>query len=267
MSAPVLVRYRRRPLRRTRRSRGRLLLSAAFALAALAVSCQTLSCLADRITAPGSFPVRALRIDGTLRYVTRREIADVVGVLAGGRNLATLDVGRVHNALLHLPWIAQVAVARQMPGTLIVAVAEHVPAAYWNDRGLFDAHMGTVFYPALEDFDRSLVRLRGSHDELAPEIYDYAVRFRAILSRAQLQMVQVELDAIRAFRIVLDSGVVLVLGRDDDHGSVLTRLQRFVDAYLKVRLNFDNIAYIDLRYDAGFAVGSRSGSQAGGERE
>lgn len=267
MSAPVLVRYRRRTLHRTRRSRGRLLLSAVFALAALGVSCRTASCLHAQITAPGAFPVRALKIDGTLTHVTRREIADVVGVMAGGRNLTTLDVARVHNALLNMPWIAQVSIARRMPDTLIVEVSEHVPAAFWNDRGLFDARTGTVFYPGLEDFDGRLVRLRGSQDDLAPEIYDYAVRFRAILSQARMQMVQVELDAIRAFRIVLDSGVVLVLGRDDDQHTVLTRLQRFVDAYIKVRLNFDNIAYIDLRYDAGFAVGSRSGGQAGGEQE
>lgn len=260
-SLTMNVPQRPRPVRRKKRSRGVYLLSMLFLAAVLGASYETYEFLKHEIVQDESFPVRAVNIDGALVHVSKKEIADLVGVMAGERNLATLDVGKIHNALLHLPWVDKVSIVKKMPDTLYVAVVEHTPAAFWNDKGLYDAKSRSVFYPNLTDFDQSLVRLVGAHDELAPEVYDYAVQFLAILRKANLQMVQVELDSIRAYRILLENGVTLVLGRDDDSHVILSRLKRFVDVQLKERFNFNDISYVDLRYDAGFAVGYKDGSQ------
>lgn len=48
----------------------------------------------------------------------------------------------------------------------------------------------------------------------------------------------------------LDKGPVLILGR----GDVVARLQRFIDVYPLLD-EHERIAYLDLRYDTGIAVG------------
>lgn len=33
----------------------------------------------------------------------------------------------------------------KMPDTIVLSVIEHVPAAYWNDNGIYDARTKSIF--------------------------------------------------------------------------------------------------------------------------
>ena len=145
-----------------------------------------------------------------------------------------------------------------MPDTLVISLIEHVPAAYWNDNGLYDAAAQQVFYPDLARFNEPLVRLSAPHDELAPEVYAQAVIFTRALARYGLQMRAVMLDNIRCLRITLVNGTVLILGRDNEHALAAARLQRFLQAMDSAGLDLSALAYVDLRYDSGFAVRART---------
>lgn len=236
-------------------SRGRYLLSALFLLIVIILSFSLYDYFKDQIVKDSSFPTRAVQIKGKLVHVTKKEIADVIGLLAGNENIATLDLNKVHNALLQIAWVDKVFVQKQLPDTIVVTVKEHVASALWCNDGLYDATAKQVFYPNMNNFKQSLVRLSATHDDLAPEVYNHAVSFLPLLRSANLQMIALELDSIRTLRLTLSNKVVIVLGRDDDNGLVLRRLNNFLAVYKAGKFNFDNVNYVDLRYDVGFAVG------------
>ena len=142
-----------------------------------------------------------------------------------------------------------------MPDTLIISVVEHVPAAYWNDNGLYDAKAQTVFYPNLKNFREPLVKLGAFRDNLAPEVYKNAVAFIKAMEGSRFQMVQLYLDKVRCYTLTLQNGTRLILGRQPHE--ILQRLERFLESFDKTGLKINDIEYVDLRYDVGFAVGAR----------
>ena len=87
-----------------------------------------------------------------------------------------------------------------------------------------------------------------------PSIPEACRVFIKELKRAPLQLVAVNLDNIRCYHVILSNGTELVLGRNNDNDIILRRLRRFVDVYRQTQMNLDEINYVDLRYDVGFAV-------------
>ena len=201
-----------------------------------------------------ALPVRAVKIDGVFKQLTKKQIADVTGRVCAGQNIATLDLNVLKQTLLKEPWIAQVAIQKKMPDTLLLSVIEHVPAAYWNDEGLYDAKTKSIFYPDLSKFNQPLVKLGAFSDDFCQEVYESAVA----MSNSRYQMVALYLDNVRSYTLTLDNGTLLILGRGQQ--KALTRLKRFLEAFGHSGLNIDDVEYVDLRYDVGFAVGKKSQS-------
>ncbi|MBO8415092.1 MAG: FtsQ-type POTRA domain-containing protein [Proteobacteria bacterium] len=242
-------------------SRGRFAAGLIFCLAVISFVIFIDLKLKDLLFRDDLLPVRAVVVDGALKQLEPKEIADIAGRLCAGHNIAALDTRPLQRALLQLPWTARVLVRKRMPDTLVISVVEHVPAAYWNTSGLYDARMQQVFYPDLQRFSEPLVRLSAERDNLAPEVYNKAVHFMRALSAYNLQMTEVSLDNIRCFRIRLAGGTVLILGRDNERQVVQSRLQRFLKAQRAGSFNLNEAEYVDLRYDVGFAVKKRSQEQ------
>ena len=205
-----------------------------------------------------ALPVRAVKIDGVFKQLTKKQIADVTGRVCAGQNIATLDLNVLKQTLLKEPWIAQVAIQKKMPDTLLLSVIEHVPAAYWNDEGLYDAKTKSIFYPDLSKFNQPLVKLGAFSDDFCQEVYESAVLFIRAMSNSRYQMVALYLDNVRSYTLTLDNGTLLILGRGQQ--KALTRLKRFLGALSHSGLNIDDVEYVDLRYDVGFAVGKKSQS-------
>ncbi len=242
-------------------SRGRFIAGLCFCLLSCMLTVFLDLRLKDALFSDRNLPVRAVVIDGALMRIDKKEVAALAGRLCAGRNLAALDLHILRQALLQLPWVARAQVKKQMPDRLVISLIEHVPAAYWNENGLYDARARQVFYPDLSRFSEPLVRLRAPHDSLAPEVYTKAVLFMRELKRADLQMSEVLLDNIRCFRIKLLNGTTLILGRDNDGQIALARLKRFLAAIRGSGFDLQAAEYVDLRYDIGFAVKERAKEQ------
>jgi cell division protein FtsQ len=81
------------------------------------------------------------------------------------------------------------------------------------------------------------------------------------LTEAGMRLTRLTLDARGAWELTLDNGVTLRLGREH----IDERFERFMRAAARiVAARAVEIAYVDLRYANGFAVGWRAG--AGGAR-
>lgn len=196
-------------------------------------------------------PVRVLDMEGRFQRVTKLEIlAATKPALEQG--LLSLDLDEIRRRIAAIDWVDAVMLQRVWPDTLKVTFEEHRAAAKWGNRGLLNTR-GELFAQDVRHEYRELPRLdgpEGSHRRVAA-LY-LAVRDR--LSRANLMLESVRMDDRGSFSMTLASGVTVRIGRDDIAG----RIDRFFGiAVESLAADLDRVAYIDMRYPNGFAVGWR----------
>ncbi len=199
-------------------------------------------------------PIFALREVVVTTPLTRANPAHVEAVirdeLAG--TLLTLDLARSRAALARVPWVRSVALRRQAPARLEIAIEEHVPIARWNDSGLVNAQ-GEVF---VADYDGELPQFDAPEGRSA----DVAARFREwsdALAPLALAVQQVALSARGGWHLRVTGGgtpLAIELGRDEPS----ERLARFVAAYRTtvgaLARAGTRVDRVDLRYRNGFAA-------------
>lgn len=238
-----------------KRTNGRFYGGLVFAVLVILLAIKGDMWLGDVLSRNDMLPVRAVEIDGAFTQLSRKEIADLAGRITANKNIAKLNLETLQNTLEQIPWVAQVAIKKKMPDTLIISVVEHVPATYWNEKGLYDARTESIFYPDLRYFSQPLVHLGGFRDNLAPDVYESAVVFLKALQNTPYNMYGLYLDQVRCYTLTLDNGTKLILGRKEQ--DALKRLERFVRSFSQTGLKIDEVSYVDLRYDVGFAVGKK----------
>jgi len=194
-----------------------------------------------------AFPLREIGLTGEIGHVTHEQVEDIVSRELRG-NFFTVDLERTRAAFEKLPWVRKVNVRRQWPDRLEVAVEEHRPIARWGSVALVSAR-GEVFEAAINS---TLPVLTGP-DGSAPEVVARLFEFERILAPIDKRVVQITLSMRRAWRVRLDDGTVLELGREN----LEARLSGFVSAYpVALARLAHRPAYVDLRYSNGFAVRS-----------
>lgn len=198
--------------------------------------------------------VSKLVLNGNYIHVDKNEVIKSSSSLAAQKNIVLLDKQVVEKALMQIPWVQSASVIKQMPDILNITIKEHIASAYVNDDGLYDAQTRGVFYPNLNYFNKPLVKIRTQNIDLVPQIYDNAINFVNILKAHNFIVVEVLLDNIRCYRLKLSSGTWLILGRDDEKDTILRRLQRFTESFSYTGYNLEQVKYVDLRYDVGFAL-------------
>jgi cell division protein FtsQ len=164
----------------------------------------------------------------------------------------TMDLAQARASLAQVPWIRDVALRRQWPRRLEVAVEEHAPLAHFNDGQLVNTH-GEVF--AAESRE-ALPKFEGPEARAT----DMADRFRAwseALHPLSLRLSEMRLSARGGWRLkaVGAEGVLtLELGRDEPDA----RLARFVAAHRQTLAALaragTRVEIVDLRYRNGFAA-------------
>lgn len=217
------------------------LASALFVIAALLVA----GAILWRVSQLPEFALREVRIGGELKHVTREEIEKVVRRELKG-TFFTLDLARSRAAFERLPWVRTVAVRRQWPAGLDVALEEHQPFARWGTAALVNTH-GEVFHAAYEGPLPLFAGPEGSAREIAIQ-YRY---FRRSLAAVGETPVEVRVSARRAWQLKLESGLTLALGREN----IEARLARFVATQPRAAAVLGRrVDYVDLRYTNGYAV-------------
>jgi cell division protein FtsQ len=203
------------------------------------------------------FPMKEVRVLGTLENVTREQIeATVRKQLAG--NFFTVDLAGARQAFERLPWVRRVEVRRVWPDRLHVVLEEHVAIARWGDSGLVNSH-GEVFSAAS---DARLPVFNGPPGT-AGEIARQYTRFRGELARVRQAPAEVTLSQRRAWELRLTSGLVLKLGRDRVDERMATFLSVYEGTVAPVSTRLD---YVDLRYPNGFAVRISDAREPGKDR-
>ena len=192
-----------------------------------------------------AFALREVRIASELRHVTREQVEEVVRRELKG-SFFTVDLAAVRSAFERLPWVRHASVRRQWPARLEVALEEHSPFARWGADRLVNSQ-GEVFEAAYDGRLPEFVGPEGTAREIAIQ-YRY---FRRILAAIGETPVEVQVSERRAWRLKLESGQTLALGREN----IEARLARFASVHARTIAALGRrVDYVDLRYANGFAV-------------
>lgn len=220
------------------------LASGALTAAALGASLWGAGLLLDR-------PIRQVIVQGPFERVSVLQIEAAVGEL---RNTGFLSVrlDAVRARIVAIDWVDDAVVRRRWPAEVEIVVREQVPAARWGDSGLLNTR-GELFVRDARHLPPELPQLSGPEgtEQLVARRYLDA---RATLAAVGLRLRALELDERGSWRIELSNGLQLRLGRE----SFERRLRRFARVAAPLLTpRAGEVAYVDMRYSRGFAVGWR----------
>ena len=191
------------------------------------------------------FALRNVEVAAPVAHVTAAQVKLVTDRHVRG-NYFTVDLAQLRHAFEKLPWVREARVTRRWPDTLVVSFAEHVPLARWNDAGMVN-RQGEVFAAAL---DAPLPQLSGPLHS-SGEVTRAYLAYQQQLARVGRSVAELQLSPRRAWRMRLDDGTEIMLGRTD----AAERLARFIQFYPRLVADPQPApAYVDLRYADGFAV-------------
>ena len=203
-------------------------------------------------------PIRTVSIAGRFERVAPMDVQRAVRASAQGKGLLSVNLNAVRDAVRALPWVDTVGVQRAFPHGLVVILVEQVAAARWGAGGLLNVR-GEPFASDPNHIPRELPLLSGPEGSQQQVVQRY-LGMRGRLQEAGLRPTALRLDARGAWELDLDNGVTVRLGRKNLDG----RFDTFMATAAKiVTQRAADIAYVDMRYANGFAIGWRGGAGGG----
>lgn len=192
-----------------------------------------------------AFAMREIRVAGSTAHVTLEQVEAIARRDVHG-TFFTLDLVRLRTSFEKLPWVRKVDIHRSWPDRIDVVIEEHQPLARWDNVALVN-QQGEVFEAA---YDASLPVFVGPAGTSREVAIQYESLRRAFSSIGR-EPVHVQLSPRRAWRVRLDDGMTLEIGREP----AASRLTRFLSAYQRALAPLNRrIDYVDLRYANGFAA-------------
>lgn len=199
--------------------------------------------------------IETVQIEGEFKYLSKQNLkTSALPHVSGGFFSVNLD--RVRDRLIELPWVEDVSIRRQWPNALRIRVMEKQPVAFWNKNQLLSSK-SALFTPDNIDQNLNLPVLSGPKG-LHKEMLKALSRMEAWLADTGLTISRISQDERRSWTLFMESGMELRLGRSYQR----QRLQRFVDVYIQKLMNKKRtIKHIDMRYTNGLAVAWKNVSE------
>lgn len=197
-------------------------------------------------------PIESVSISGRFQRVAPADIERAVKLRVRGTGLVSVKLEDVQRSLQAVPWVDTVSVQRAWPRGLHVTVNEQVAAARWGESGLLNTR-GELFASETRHMPPELAQLSGPDGKESVVAQRYLAA-QGRLVEAGMRLTALRLDARGAWEFDLSNGVTVRLGRRE----VDERFDTFMRTALKlVAQRPDDIAYVDMRYTNGFAIGWR----------
>ncbi len=195
------------------------------------------------------FPIRKVEITGSHQHISKLMLYDVMSEELN-HGFFGLSVSNLKEDLCYLPWVKDAMVGRVWPDRLHVKIIEHKPLAIWNGRAIITMD-GALIIPDNVRLLSSLPNFYGPEGR-QEQIVEIWHTVSEAIAKLDLELEVIELADRGAWQLTLSNGIKVVLGTQE----MLTRLERFVRVYDKLLYKqHKNVAYVDLRYTSGLAVG------------
>lgn len=199
---------------------------------------------------PVNFPLTSVKLVGQRKHLTQNELYQIIipDMKAG---FFQLNVAEIRAHLLDLPWVKQVDVRKVWPNQLVIHFEEHTAAAYWGETGLL-SEQGILFIPNMTALSLpDLPVLKGPEGRFTL-VWQQYLEMEKMLAPLQLHITHLLLAPRGAWQLRLSNGTTIVLGTHEAQA----RLQRFIRVYDQhLAAKQQDMAYVDLRYTSGMAVG------------
>lgn len=201
------------------------------------------------------FPLREVVVAHELREVQRSEVEYALNGLLRG-NFFSVNVDVVRQSLEKLPWVRRAEVRRRWPARLEVRIEEQQAVARWGeDMAQWVNPYGEVFSASPpQEGGESLPILQGPNGSSAEVLRRYA-EFTQTLAAIDRRPLQLTLSQRLAWKLHMDDGMDVELGREQQKASISTRLARFVEVYpMALAERKPRPTVVDMRYPNGLAL-------------
>lgn len=258
VAAPADKRFRRSHVAPSPRSRllGVSWPRVAKMTAIVAVILYGVQYMGSRVLSSPALTVSRITVDGNSR-LSRGEVISLLDGLSG-QSMVMVDLEQWREKLLASPWVADAAMRRVLPGTVVVAIAERAPVAIGRlgeQLYLLDQRGSVIdeYGPSYAEFDLPIIDGLGASPEKGGALVDDR---RSVLAMRLLQALQAQPDlAKRVSQIdVSDPHDAMVILKDDTayvrigEDQFTERLQAYLDLAPTLRQRVPDIDYVDLRF-------------------
>ncbi len=198
------------------------------------------------------FPINEISVhsldNNKLDHVSLEQIAEIAHneII---ENLLTVDLVGVRKLFERLPWVRSVVVHKNWPNGLEVLLEEHEVLARWYDGALVNTY-GEIYWAIL---DGKLPVFVGPAEESAGELMRRYHNFNKILQPLQQSIAEIHLSPRHAWRVSLETGTTLELGRID----MEMRLAYYRSVYYQSIAELNQqmmVEHLDFRYANGFSA-------------
>ena len=196
----------------------------------------------------GRWPLRTLRLEGSLHYVDAARLRATVLPYARAGFFA-VRLKDAQEAVSQLPWVERAEVRKRWPDVLEVSIVEHRPFARWGGERLLSEH-GALFPLRGAPMPAGLPLLDGP-DARVPEVVALYNESRTLFAPGGLGVRSVALDRRGSWSLVLSNGTEVMVGSQEPQAR-LTRFARLLPQLLSQKQQ--PLLRADLRYTNGFAL-------------
>ncbi len=211
------------------------------------------------------FALNTIHVEGMqkqeLRHVSQLGIRDQALPKIRG-NFFTANLDQVRAAFESVPWVRKASVQRVWPDQLLVSVEEYQAFGTWGEDGRLLSSQGDVFVANLAEAeeDTSLMSLTGPEGSEREVLQQYQL-FKTWFARIGLVPEAVHYSNRYAWRVQLNNGLVVELGRAEEADSLQKRVEQLIRVYPQLLNRLQgSIVNIDLRYPNGLALKAGKGS-------
>lgn len=203
-------------------------------------------------------PISQVSVKGDFRFLDRAAVEQIM-LPHLGTGYFMVDLARIRDDLLLLPMVHQVTVRRAWPDRLLVFITEQVPVLRFGADAYLNPY-AEVFRPARELPGVELPRVDGPQGSETMLLRQFDV-FTGLLESTGLHIAHMVLDGKHAWRITLDNGSEVLLGRRDIERRARLMARLFAHDWVDER---NRIERLDMRYTNGVAVAWKGAPAIGG---
>lgn len=191
----------------------------------------------------------------TLRHVNELTVRSTAIPHIKG-NFFTVNLENVREIFKTVPWVRDVTIRRKWPNGLEIWVEEHKPLGTWRNEGQLISVKGDVFTANIAEAEDEVHLLKfrgpeGSEKEVVGRYYELKNGMNSI----KLEPVFLELSERYAWKAILNNGMTVRFGREEEKVSFKEQLHHLLSVYPRLSPQLKgSIKGIDLRYPNGLAL-------------
>ena len=205
---------------------------------------------------PENLTITTVEVSGDFKVLNQAQLSPVIKPYTK-TNLYLLDAKALEEAIEDHPWVSSASMTKVWPDKLVVKIFEQKPVAYWGKDKML-AENGEIINASIED-KKGLLPVLYSPDDKGREMATSFLKIRRWMKGFPLKIVEFKKDTRGSWKIKLENGITLKIGRDYQE----RRVRRFMVGYQQGLANvMKQISSVDLRYTNGFAVKWKKGLSA-----